>query len=161
MRTDSGFTLIELMIILAIIAILSASAIPSIKRWVPEYRLKSAMGDLQSNMQKARVKAVKENTSTQIRFDRTNSPGFYYFDNNKNATYDAGEFKIDLAIYGSGVDFGTGNATAKWDGTAFAADATIISFGTRGLSSQNSVYLQNNEGNICYAIPPVLQVRPR
>lgn len=152
-KENSGFTLIEVMIVIAMIGILSAVAVPRFNAWLPVYRLKSAASDLQSNMQKARGLAIKENMTIPIRFDYTSSPGFYYFDTSGNGAYTAGEFRVDLSAYNSGVDFGTGNATAKWDGNGFSAPPTaVISFGSRGLSNQASVYLQNDTGAVCYAI---------
>jgi len=152
-KINPGFTLIELMIVIAMMGILSAVAVPRFQAWLPVYRLKSAVSDLQSNMQKARSLAIKENSSIQLRFDYTNSPGFYYFDTTKDGAYTAGEFRVDLSSYNSGVAFGTGNATAKWDGTAFSVPPTAaIGFGTRGTSNTATVYLQNENQNVCYAI---------
>jgi len=65
---NSGFTLIELIIAIGMISILSAIAIPSAMKWLPNYRLKAAARDLYSNMQKAKVEAVKRNTDVLIIF---------------------------------------------------------------------------------------------
>jgi len=150
-KMNSGFTLIELMIVIAMISILSAIAVPRFNAWLPVYRLKSAARDLQGNMQKARSQAIKENSPIQIRFDSTNSPGFYYFDTIDDDTFTAGEFRVNLSSYNSGVDYGTGNASSTWSGGA-CTQATAITFGTRGLSNPASVYLQNDVGAVCYAI---------
>ncbi|WP_299978201.1 GspH/FimT family pseudopilin [Desulfobacula sp.] len=65
---NSGFTLIEVMIVIGMIGILSAISIPSAMKWLPNYRLKAAARDLYSNMQKAKVEAVKRNTDVLIKF---------------------------------------------------------------------------------------------
>ncbi len=67
-KNRSGFTLIELMVVIAIIAILSAIAVPSIMAWLPNMRLKAAARDVYSNIQRARVEAVKRNTCITIKF---------------------------------------------------------------------------------------------
>ena len=150
-QKKSGFTLIELMIVIAMIAILSAVAVPRFQAWLPVYRLKSAASDLHSNMQKARIQAIKENQTVQMRFDNTHSPGFYYFDSDSDGVHDSDEFRVDLSSYASGVDFGTGNATLNWSRAA-CKQATIIGFGTRGTANMATVFLENEKGTVCYAI---------
>ncbi|MEA1866843.1 MAG: GspH/FimT family pseudopilin [Thermodesulfobacteriota bacterium] len=70
---QAGFTLVELMVVIVVIAILSAITVPNIIDWLPNYRLKSAARDLVSNFQKAKMEAVKENTDVIIQF----TPGTY------------------------------------------------------------------------------------
>jgi Tfp pilus assembly protein FimT len=139
------------MIVIAMIGILSAIAVPRFNAWLPGYRLKSAVSDLQSNMQKARVMAIKGNLSVQIRFDNTNLPGFYYFDTIDDDAYTAGEFRVNLSSYSSGVDYGTGNASLNWSGNN-CTQATAIGFGSRGTANQASVFLQNENAAVCYAV---------
>jgi len=148
---QAGFTLVELMIVIVVIAILSAIAVPNIISWLPNYRLKSAARDLFSNMQKARMQAVKENKNIVTRFDASINPGFYYFDTDNNNAYTAGEYRIDLSIYKSGVDYGTGNAAFKWNG-GNCTQAASITFNSRGTSNSKTVYIQNQNNDICYAI---------
>jgi len=68
MRKQTGFTLIELMIGIALIATVTAIAVPNFIGWLPNYRLRSAVQDLLSNFQKAKLTAVKRNTNTAVCF---------------------------------------------------------------------------------------------
>ena len=71
MRNNSGFTAVELLVVIALIAILAAIAVPNFIGWLPNYRLRAATHDLYSNFQKAKLTAVKRNTNTAVRFDAT------------------------------------------------------------------------------------------
>jgi len=68
LHRNSGFTLIELMIVIGMIGILTAISVPAVMKWLPNYRLKAAARDLYSNMQKAKMEAVKRNTDVLIIF---------------------------------------------------------------------------------------------
>ena len=70
---QAGFTMVELMIAIVVIAILSAIAVPNIINWLPNYRAKAAARDIISNFQKAKMEAVKENSDVIIQF----TPGAY------------------------------------------------------------------------------------
>jgi type IV fimbrial biogenesis protein FimT len=66
---DSGFTLIELMVVLAILAIAAGFSAPHLQKWMHNYRLKGAVMDLRSDMQLAKTNAVKENRPWLLDFD--------------------------------------------------------------------------------------------
>ena len=71
-KNCSGFTMIELIVVIAIMAIVITIAVPGFAVWLPNYRLKSAVRDIYSNMQSAKLKAAKENADVVIWFDKTN-----------------------------------------------------------------------------------------
>ncbi len=106
-----GFTLVELAVAIAIIAILSAVATPVILRWLPDYRLRMAARDLFSNMQLAKMTAVKSNTNVAVVFNQAVGGTVFdyavFVDSNNNVEYDAGEVviaRVRLADY-RGVQF--------------------------------------------------------
>ena len=65
---DGGFTLIEMMIAVAIIGIGSAIAVPSYLQWNARSQLRQATSELQSNLVQARMVAKNRNTAMTATF---------------------------------------------------------------------------------------------
>jgi type IV fimbrial biogenesis protein FimT len=91
--SNAGFTLIELMVVIGILSIMSSIAIPNIISWLPDYRLRSAARDIVSCFQKAKLRAVKENTTTVIKFDISNDKYVAWVDNGWGGA--AGNWALD------------------------------------------------------------------
>ena len=69
MNQQSGFTLIELMVVVAIFAILTAIAVPFFIGKMPARRLEAAASDVNAAIRVARLNAVKKNTTATLQFD--------------------------------------------------------------------------------------------
>jgi len=89
MQKQTGFTLVELLIVIGMIALISLIAIPNVIGILPDYRLRSAPHDLFSNFQKAKLEAVKRNINTAVCF----SAGGYtvFVDADDDFVQDGGE----------------------------------------------------------------------
>jgi len=72
MHKNSGFTMTELMVTIAIVAILASLAIPNFIAWLPNYRLRSGAEEIQSTLQFARLTAIKRNATATVTFDIAN-----------------------------------------------------------------------------------------
>ena len=126
MRRQSGFTLAELMVVIAIIALLTSVAVPNFLSWLPKYRLKSAADELFTNLNLAKLTAVRNGEPCAVSFTAN---GY---------TIDSLGRSINLADYGSGVTF------ALPPGETGSAFPSSITFDTRGLSSTwAAAYLSN------------------
>lgn len=66
MGARQGFTLMELMVTMAVMAILVSVGMPNIISWVEDARIKSAASDLQSDLFIARSSAAKLNCDVSI-----------------------------------------------------------------------------------------------
>jgi prepilin-type N-terminal cleavage/methylation domain-containing protein len=72
-RDNKGFSLPEVMTVVAIIGVMSAVAVPPFLSWLSNKGMQSAARDLYSNMRKAQSFAVKRNNPTKITL-RTGKP---------------------------------------------------------------------------------------
>lgn len=165
-QDKGGFTLVELMMALAIMGIMATIVVPVTLAWLPNYRLKSAARDMHSAFMNARMLAVRENIPVQVILNNTVNPGFYSIDLNGNGIVDQpGEYRVNMGQYGSGVDFGFPAVPAgfvNWNGTPVGASVTFgggpppfCTYNSNGTTGNGTVYLVNNEFRIVYAITTV------
>ncbi len=94
-----GFTLIELMVVLIIIMIVSALAVPQVMRTIQVVRTRSSADELAGLIQKVRQQAVKDNkfyTAIQQNLGIANK---FCVDANWNGACDTAEFGVGLANF--------------------------------------------------------------
>lgn len=68
-HTDAGFTLMDLVITVAVFATASAIAIPAMSRTVETMRIRMAARDVERELQAARLAAVSSNRPMRVRFN--------------------------------------------------------------------------------------------
>ncbi len=162
-QTESGFTMIEMLVVVAIISVMVGIAVPNFVDWLPDYRLKKPAKELFSNMQLAKLNAIKQNTDWAIVFDSGENK--YYICSAKGADNswaitvgDPIEKEVTLPDK-SGVQFGHGSATkdaTTAGGQSFSDNditfgSNYATFNAMGTGNSGYVYLEN-EKDATYAI---------
>lgn len=144
---ESGFTMIEMLMTVIIMAVVLAIAIPSFVVWLPNYHLRSATRDLFSNMQQTKMAAIQANGTYSIIFNdgAGANDGYIVQDNEANLVK-----QVNFSDYGPNIEFGNGDAANDIDGAGFGPfityTANTVAFTSRGLADSGNVYLQNQKG---------------
>jgi len=136
MKTDSGFTIMELMVVIGIIAITAVIAVPSFISRLPARRMEAAASEVKMAIQVARLSAVKENTSAILQLDVNNE-------------------SYSITIPATGRTVKRGNMPAGVDlkdvfqsNTTTPAFGGLITFDSRGFPTPpvDVVFFQNSTG---------------
>lgn len=149
-ETPSGFTLLEVMITVAIIGVLAGLAIGGIQNLLPKFRLNSAARQIRGDMQKCKMAAVRNNTECLMVFTEGNSTGDAggyeaCFSSNDNDCADASD---TIVLTG---DLNDDDFVGVWlyDAGFFGGNPKSFSFDSRGLASGNGgVNIKNNNDDI-------------
>ena len=98
MRNESGLTLIELMIVIAVTAIIAGVAIPNMVSWRNNAKYSGAIENVRGDLNMAKMVAIREGGFVAVQF----LPNGYQIFNDNGATagvFDAGEdMLIDLQL---------------------------------------------------------------
>ncbi len=157
---QDGFTAVEVAIVLLLVGVISAIAVPTIIRWLPDYRLRAAGRELFSNFQLAKMTAVRTNGNVAVVFNQpvagTTFDYVVFIDEDNDLEYDANEqiiTSVNLSDH-RGVQFDT--TQGGGNGLTFPVNDNglpAIAFRGNGLTSNNgggfgagTAFLRNTNG---------------
>src|SRR5258707_267592 len=98
MRThESGFSMVELMIVSVVMVVIAGLAVPNIFRTFQNYQLDAAGHSVASLLQQARMQAVKTNLPAYANFANATSGNMAFVSTDNSTTYAAGEPDVQLS----------------------------------------------------------------
>ena len=144
-KREQGFSIVDLLIAIAIVGIISTASIPSLKGWSRNYNMQSAAMDLYTHMQKAKLGAVKENKSWTINFNPGGLLGYQVIHKVNNV--DTVDKTVDFRKkYNGEIQYGDPTATKTYPANS------LISFNPNGLSDTGYAYISNKSKSSYYRV---------
>ncbi len=131
----AGFTLIELMVTIAIMGVLAGIAVPNFLSYMPKYRLNGAARQVMGDLMAARMKAVKLNHRVKV-FFYSNHQYKICDDADNNGTVVDGEGDVQLR-----------DIQSEYSDVTFDLSKTADPvFSSRGTATNRTITLQNSSG---------------
>lgn len=146
MPKNKGFTALELMVTIGIIAIIAAIGIPAYTKYIPKYKLSKDVTNLKADLEMAKLTAKRENTCISVMF--TDTEYTIYRDNSDaagqscNKVKNANESIVEYQKLSPGITFAAPDAPAtdlkangaqfKGNGEADAGGIKLKSYGGGG-----------------------------
>jgi prepilin-type N-terminal cleavage/methylation domain-containing protein len=132
--SQRGFSLVELLVVVAIMLVVAAAAMPNFISFISTYKLRSVLQQTNGMLQQMRMEAVRRNTSIPLRTATVNSSAVGYADMNNNSALDATEpsvtFPANITVISTGHP---GDATTIPGFTAQTGSGVMPQFNARGL----------------------------
>lgn len=157
LHCQAGITLVEVMVVVAIIVVMAFFAGPEMLQFGPKAKLKAAAQTLKSNLELARFEAVKRNTLMKVDFTTSGCTTFPANASSYQITWnddDGNEQNINLRDSTSGAS--SEDTYTFPDGTALCGSDTSLIFTGRGYlksTTANKVFsLKSSAGEPSYDI---------
>ena len=141
-----GFTLLELLIVIAFVAIIMAIGIPNFSKWKEKYEINGQAKKVYFDMMLARSTSVKNNNNVSVTFDVSKNLYKVHDDTNSDSIEDHGE-SIKSVNLENNVEFGYVPGLRDIDGNmvtspVFLDSGNTVTFNRRGQASKGgSIFL--------------------
>jgi len=150
-----GFSLIEVLIVVAILLVFAGTALPNFISLSSRAKLKSAARDVVANMQQARTNAIRDRSSWAIHFNPATATYRILSGSGGDGIWNNGDETVVKTVSladTAGVSYGTNHGSrpdepnpGAGDGISFTNDVVI--FNSDGTGTSGTVYLKSDSGD--------------
>ncbi len=119
--SDHGFTVIELIVVLAVALIVMGVALPNMISWLPNYRLSSGARQVAGDLQLARMKAISQNTKYRLNFGVLPSTSYTFEKDDGGFATESGPFSLP-----DGITVTVVSATSEFQARGTVDAASVI-----------------------------------
>jgi prepilin-type N-terminal cleavage/methylation domain-containing protein len=133
-----GFTLIEVVIVIAIIGIIALATYPSIQNTLQVRTLENSAKDILTTMQRAKFQAIKTKLDHRVRFDLRNNIWYFFI-----------EQETGLSTWTKMAGFVDKSIPPQFNVTMSLQDQTVVfsslGFVSNFVTAHNSIILQSDK----------------
>ena len=142
-QNNKGFTLIEALVVIFLMALISALAVPGMMNWLSSAKLNGAANNLKGSLELAKLRAIQENGPVAVTFYGNR---YEVFRDNGLTTgvHDAGEVFLAKSSLPDGIRI-------DFPATTFADSgpgSKKIRFKGRGTCTSGTICLVNSKGRV-------------
>lgn len=144
MNKEHGFTLVELIATMAILAIIIASSVPNFSAWRNNYQIRAESERVYMDLLLARTSAIKNSNNVVVTFLPTSHSYSILSDTNNNGNADTGEplrsrtleNNVQFGFFGANIIDMDNNTVSE---TVKMGASDIVTFDSRGQASTSGV----------------------
>lgn len=141
-RRHTGFTLMELVIVVVVIGIIAGMAVPSFLSYLPKQRVKATARDMVSELRLARSQSISERQAYGVTIDLSKQSFTYFADADGDGTLSAGDSTITADTVSTDVKITTCTFTNN----------TVVFGSTGSASSSGDLQVVSSDGQVIMSI---------
>jgi len=143
-RLERGFTLMEMMIVVVVIGLISAMAVPSFLSYMPKLKVKTTARDIVSQLRLARSKSVSERRPYGVQFDVAKNCYTVFADTDNPAG-------MTFTVADSTIQVDTLEADVSLNSCTYANNCVIFN-STGAASTSGEIKVVTSDGSILMSI---------